>query len=224
MPYLITTLLLFLTLLSGSLNAQTYVGQSAGDFRVDESGAATYHFPLSLPSGIAGVKPQVSLNYNSNSGEGYLGQGWRLSAVSAITRCPKNLTLDNEQGNISYSDNDRLCLNGQRLISQGNNYNKTTNSYNPNITNSSYWSAASYHTEIDDFSLIRAHGNAEQGPEAFTVETKSGEVHYYGLVSAVYGVDSLGIDLNLPLETYGGASEGSFRHRRIAKTIIVIIM
>lgn len=207
MPYAIT--LLFFMFFTPLAAAQTYVGQSAGDFRVNESGAATYNFPLSLPSGIAGVKPQVSLNYSSNGGEGYLGQGWSLSAVSAITRCPKNLTLDNEQGNVSYTDNDRLCLNGQRLISEGNNYNKTTNSYNQNITNSSYWSAASYHTEIDDFSLIRAHGNAEQGPEAFTVETKSGEVHYYGLVSAVYGVDSLGINLSLPLEVYGGGSERS---------------
>ena len=182
--------------------AGTYVGQTNGSFRVDESGSATYNIPLNIPAGIAGVQPQLGFSYTSNSGDGIMGRGWNFSGASAISRCPKNMTQDDEQGNVGHSDNDRLCLNGQRLVTWGNQHNKNT-------SNNSYWSADKYHTELDDFSIVRAHGNTSQGPAAFTVETKSGEVHYYGLASSVSGNDSLGQSMSISLKVYGGGNESS---------------
>lgn len=182
--------------------ASTYVGQTNGSFRVDESGSATYSIPLNIPAGIAGVQPQLGFSYNSNSGDGLMGRGWNFSGASAISRCAKNLTLDNEQGNISHSANDRLCLNGQRLVTWGNQHDK-------NISNNSYWAAGKYHTEIDNFSVVKAHGNTSQGPAAFTVETKSGEILYYGLASSVTGSDSMGLPMNIGLKVYGGGNESS---------------
>ena len=198
----ISLLLLFLTSLSVNSFASTYVGQTNGSFRVDESGSATYSIPLNIPAGIAGVQPQLGFSYSSNSGDGLMGRGWSLSGASAISRCAKNLTSDNEQGNISHSANDRLCLNGQRLVTWGNQHNK-------NLSNNSYWAAGKYHTEIDNFSIVTAHGNTSQGPSAFTVETKSGEIHYYGLASNVTGNDSMGQPMTIGLKIYGGASESS---------------
>jgi len=182
--------------------ADTYVGQTNGSFRVDESGSATYNIPLNIPAGIAGVQPQLGFSYTSNGGDGMMGRGWNFAGASAISRCPKNMTQDDEQGNVSYSENDRLCLNGQRLVTWGSQHNKTT-------SNNSYWSSDKYHTELDDFSIVRAHGNTSQGPSAFTVETKSGEVHYYGLASSVSGSDSLGLAMGISLKVYGGGSESS---------------
>ena len=131
-----------------------------------------------------------------------MGRGWNFSGASAISRCAKNLTSDNEQGNISHSANDRLCLNGQRLVTWGNQHDK-------NLSNNSYWAARKYHTEIDNFSVVTAHGNTSQGPAAFTVETKSGEIHYYGLASSVTGSDSMGLPMNIGLKVYGGGNESS---------------
>ena len=195
-------ILIILFTLSFDTFAGTYVGQTNGSFRVDESGSATYNIPLNIPAGIAGVQPQLGFSYTSNSGDGIMGRGWNFSGASAISRCPKNMTQDDEQGNVSHSDNDRLCLNGQRLVTWGNQHNKNT-------SNNSYWSADKYHTELDDFSIVRAHGNTSQGPAAFTVETKSGEVHYYGLASSVSGNDSLGQSMSISLKVYGGGNESS---------------
>ena len=151
-------LAIFSLWLSGfsAVYATTYVGQTAGQFRVDESGAANYSIPLTLPAGIAGVKLELSFSYNSNGGDGYMGRGWTFSGASAITRCPKNMAQDDEQGNISNSSNDRLCLNGQRLVTKGRFSDKAT-------SNASYWSAESYHSEIDNFSIITPHGYNQRG-------------------------------------------------------------
>ena len=69
-------------------------GVTSGEFRVNEQGGATYSIPISLPSGTAGVTPQISLGYSSQGGDGVMGVGWSLSAGSAISRCPKTIAQD----------------------------------------------------------------------------------------------------------------------------------
>ncbi|WP_372627984.1 toxin TcdB middle/N-terminal domain-containing protein, partial [Arsukibacterium sp.] len=170
------------------------VGLSAGEFRVDESGGATYQLPLSLPAGIAGVQPQLAFSYNSNAGDGYMGTGWSFAGTSAITRCPKNIAIDGVQGNVAFANSDRLCLGGQRLLAGSN-------------TDAGYWSAGTYYPEIDDFSIIRSHGSATQGALGYTVETKSGEIHYYGEVSAVSGNDGMAKPLAATFKTADGATQ-----------------
>jgi hypothetical protein len=39
-----------------------------------------------VPPGISGMKPELSINYNSNSGNGLLGVGFGLGGLSAIHR------------------------------------------------------------------------------------------------------------------------------------------
>ncbi|WP_159084052.1 FG-GAP-like repeat-containing protein [Saccharobesus litoralis] len=142
------------------------VAVTAGKFRVNESGAATYSVPIQLPEGTAGVKPSVSLNYSSQGGNGQLGIGWSLAAGGAITRCPKNIALDGELGAITYTDEDRFCLGGVRLVAN-------SGSYGGNGTK--------YHKRIDDFSEIQSFGSASvSGPMSFEVKTKSGDTYYYG--------------------------------------------
>jgi RHS repeat-associated protein len=134
----------------------------SGSFQVTPSGAATYSVPIDLPEGPRGVKPQVSLNYNSQRGNGLLGQGWSLAATESISRCsqlkPYNSTLQFDEG-------DAFCLNGQRLIKVAGDYGEAD---------------SLYRTEIDSGVLVKAHGAQQAGPLYFTVHTDKGELKEFG--------------------------------------------
>ena len=96
---------LLLTLLSLTTpmlaHAATAVGATPGSFKVNETGAATYMIPITAPPGTAGMAPTLSLNYNSQSGNGPLGMGWSLGGLSAITRCPASYAQDGFKGGIT---------------------------------------------------------------------------------------------------------------------------
>ncbi|MBK8186089.1 MAG: VCBS repeat-containing protein [Cellvibrio sp.] len=143
----------------------THVGTTAGQFRVDESGAATYSIPIGLPDGIAGVKPQISLNYSSNAGNGIAGRGWSLGGLSSISRCRQTLSQDNNPQPITWSATDRFCLDGARLI----------------LTSGTYGSVGStYKTEIDSVIEVKAVGGSVGHPNKFEVKAKDGSITTYG--------------------------------------------
>ncbi|WP_284244624.1 RHS repeat-associated core domain-containing protein [Thalassotalea insulae] len=137
-----------------------------GEFRVDESGAATYSIPLSLPQGIAGVTPSVSLNYSSAGGNGPLGKGWNIGGQSAITRCRQVFEQDGVNHSLTLTNDDRFCLNGQKLLKV------STGDYGENTTE--------YRTEIDSQTRVISYGSAGNGPAYFTVERADGSISYYG--------------------------------------------
>lgn len=143
-------------------------------FTVSESGSAGLTIPVQVPRGVGGLEPQLSLNYQSSSGNGLLGVGWFLSGISAITRCPKTLDLDGERGAVRFTAGDRYCLEGQRLVLVG-----------PSTDPSKYGTASTeYRTVPESFSRITAIGNygGQPGvPLSFKVETKSGLVLEFGL-------------------------------------------
>ena len=148
-----------------SLSSQ--VGATAGAFRVDESGSATFTVPILTAPGSGGVAPQISLNYSSQGGNGPLGVGGSLGGMSAITRCGQTLEQDGPgrvQG-ISLTATDRFCLDGQRLVA-------VSGAYGANGTQ--------YRTEIDVIAKVVSSGTAGAGPAYFTVWRKDGSVSEYG--------------------------------------------
>ncbi|WP_037411009.1 toxin TcdB middle/N-terminal domain-containing protein, partial [Shewanella fidelis] len=154
-------------------NASASTIALSGQFKVSESGAATYKLPIDIPKGRGGVKPNVSLSYSSSSGDGYLGFGWGLQANSVISRCPSSFEQDGKQRGVKLDNLDKFCLDGQRLI----------------LVSGTYGAANSkYRKELDDFSVTTALGQLNGGgPAAFKVENKAGETHYYGDVYAQTG-------------------------------------
>jgi hypothetical protein len=74
-------------------SSSSKVGATAGEFRVDESGSATYSIPIITAPASGGFSPQISLNYSSQAGNGDVGVGWSLGGVSAITLCPQTTAL-----------------------------------------------------------------------------------------------------------------------------------
>ncbi len=149
------------------------VGISNGQFRVNESGNATYNLPIQVAQGRAGVAPKLSLGYSSgNTYEGSVGVGWSVSGLSSISRCPQQPIYDNGNINaVTFTSEDRFCLDGQRLLLKSGTYGAP---------------GSTYYTEIDNFARISAHGGSTaNGPTYFEVQNKAGETHYYGNPAAV---------------------------------------
>ena len=160
--------IVFIALASTAVNATTLVGSTPGQFAVSPSGAATYSIPIQVPPGIAGMQPELSLNYNSQAGNGLLGVGWSLGGLSAITRCPTTLEQDGFIDGVDFDSNDKFCLDGQRLIAVSGAYGAD---------------GTEYRTEIDSFSKIVSYGSQANGPAHFIVWTKSGQQMHYGVTS-----------------------------------------
>ncbi|MFT5758322.1 MAG: RHS repeat-associated protein [Alteromonadaceae bacterium] len=144
--------------------ASTFIGAVAGSAGVS-GGAASYNIPIALPPGRNGMQPHVSLNYNSRSGNGIAGVGWGLSAAGAISRCGATYSQDELTRNPQYDSNDRLCLNGQRLVLEDDTavYGATD---------------STYRTEIDTFVIVTQHGTLDDA--SFTVTNANGTINTYG--------------------------------------------
>mgnify|MGYP000091367093 CR=1 FL=1 len=107
-----------------------FKGTLQGNLTIGPSGAAIYTVPISIPPGIAGMAPNLSLVYNSQGGNGIAGQGWELTGLSTIYRCPKTLAEDGHgkpvqlgldsassiSDDITSPDGDGICLDGKRLF------------------------------------------------------------------------------------------------------------
>ncbi len=153
------------------------VSATAAEFRVDESGAATYSIPLYTVPGTAGVAPKLSLNYSSQAGEGPVGKGWSIGGLSVISRCRATreagdflgaVTPDGNPAPINFSASDRFCLDGQRLLPSSESC--------PSISGLTGVAMA---TEIETFQRVCAYAGAH-GPAFFTVERKDGSRSWYG--------------------------------------------
>jgi RHS repeat-associated protein len=75
---------------------------------VTPSGAFTWSYPIEVPPGTNGMQPNLSINYNSQAGNGMLGMGFSLSGMGSITR-------DTDYP-INWNKDDHFLYNGQRLI------------------------------------------------------------------------------------------------------------
>jgi RHS repeat-associated protein len=160
--------------LAGELPAHdATVGTTAGQAGVS-GGSASYSIPIVLPPGRKGMQPNISLSYSSRSGNGIAGMGWSISGLSSVHRCPMTVEQDGQIRAVDYSLNDRLCLDGQRLVATSGTYGAVN---------------TKYATEIDSFARItQLGGDLNAVNSYFKVEYKSGEISYFGATST--GLDN----------------------------------
>ena len=92
------------------------VGEIPIQSGVSPTGSVTYQVPVEVYPGIHGMQPQLSINYNSLSGNGLFGVGWSLSGLSCIVRSSKNYYFDNKVEAIGMNPSDVFFLDGIRLI------------------------------------------------------------------------------------------------------------
>lgn len=152
-----------LTVVSGSVAAA--VGSIAGSFEVTPSGAASYRIPITVPPGTAGMAPKLALVYNSQFPRGSLGAGWSLSGLRRISRCPATHAQDGFVDGIDLDDNDRLCLDGERLVAVAGSYGRD---------------GTEYRTEVESFQRIVGHGDINSPGAYFEVQTKAGLMLMFG--------------------------------------------
>ncbi|HSW32498.1 MAG TPA: FG-GAP-like repeat-containing protein, partial [Steroidobacteraceae bacterium] len=152
-------------LASAFAQAQGIVGRTAGEASVSATGAARYTIPLTLPPGTNGLAPALAVTYDSRSGNGLLGVGFRLSGLSTIQRCGNTLAQDGRLGAVALDSADRFCLDGQRLRLTAGVYGQP---------------GSQYQTERETFARVTAIGMAGTGPASFRVERSDGLIYEYG--------------------------------------------
>ncbi|TQM12258.1 RHS repeat-associated protein [Pseudoxanthomonas sp. 3HH-4] len=156
------------------------VSATGAEFRVDESGAATYSVPIYAVSGTAGVVPKLTLSYSSQGNDGPVGKGWAIGGLSSISRCRATreagdfigaATPDGNPRPVNFSSSDRFCLDGQRLIPLAATC--------PSVSGMSGVALA---TEVDSFQRVCAYttNGSQSGPSFFTVDGKDGSTSWYG--------------------------------------------
>ena len=150
---------------------EVVVGAMGSYVNISALGGATYSIPIQVPDGIDGMQPNLSIEYNSQSGNGLLGWGWNLGGLSAITRTGHTNYHDGYTDGVDF-DNDVFALDGQRLIV---------------LDGASYGSnGAEYKTEMDGMSKIVSYtGNGIIGTKSFKVWTPDGLIMEYGNDSAM---------------------------------------
>jgi len=155
-------------LIAASAQAQTGVGRTEGEASVTATGSARYSIPLTLPPGTNGLAPTLAITYDSRSGNGLLGVGFRLTGLSKIQRCGSSLAQDGKVAAVALNWPDRFCLDGQKL----------------RLTSGSYGYAGSqYQTEVETFARVTAIGTAGNGPASFRVERRDGIIYEYGMTA-----------------------------------------
>lgn len=151
---------------TSSNNTNGVVGTLGGNLDISLLGGAVYTIPIEVPEGLGGIKPQLSINYNSQGRNGVLGWGWDLCGISTITRTGCNLYYDDYTSAVNYND-DRFCLDGQRLMKV------SAGEYGGN--------GISYRTEKDQLSkIVSYHEFGIKGPSYFKVWTADGKILHYG--------------------------------------------
>ena len=122
-----------------TINAGLPVGVIDGYHGNTQSGAATYTIPIKVTPGINGAEPNLTISYNSQTGNGLLGYGWSLSGLSSITLDKKNIYNDGAVNPIQINTSNPFLLDGVRLLP---------------VTGNNGASGTTYSKEIEDFSLI----------------------------------------------------------------------
>lgn len=78
---------------------------------VSQKGTANISYPIKIPAGRNGMQPQVAIQYSSDGGNGWLGEGWGVSTPA--------ITLDTRWGIPAFdpiNESEIYNLNGEQLM------------------------------------------------------------------------------------------------------------
>jgi RHS repeat-associated protein len=149
------------------------VGKLPGSFSVSQNGSASYAMPIEVPPGRGGMEPKLALQYDSSAGAGFVGLGWSLTGLPAVTRCAKIYAIDGEAAGVRSDASDAFCLGGDRLVPTSGGVNGGDQT--------------EYRTELDSFTKVVSYGptiaadGTYAGPRYFKAWYKSGQILSFGV-------------------------------------------
>ncbi|WP_415582022.1 SpvB/TcaC N-terminal domain-containing protein [Flavobacterium longum] len=141
----------------------------------NNQGTANLSYPIELPPGRNGMQPTINVNYNSDNGNGMLGEGWSIGGISSIS-------VDTRWGAARYSNDKKdnetetYLLDGQMLAAIHKGEAKLAH-INLNMPR----------TEVSEFRFrkessfkhIKREGNSPSNYH-WVVTDKSGTKYFYG--------------------------------------------
>lgn len=143
---------------------------------VSSSGARTYTIPIEVASDTK-LPPSITLSYNSQAGEGSVGQGWEIGGISTISLINQNTYYHGQmkaaRANSNTSDS-AFALDGIPLV-------QNTNSAN-----------------MSEYSLVTAKGNiiVKKVTNIYGYVTRF-DVRYPNGIKATYGLGLNNLHFNL---------------------------
>ena len=145
-----------------TLDQSLPVGAIPGIFNVSSLGGATYNIPLACAPGTAGLAPNLSLVYNSQAGNGWMGMGWQMGGLSMVTPTPQSLYYEDNPG-LFNRDHFEYTIDGKRLRRDPNNQD------------------AYILGEFADFAAVRSQNtDGVNGIDQFIVYKPDGSTYIYG--------------------------------------------
>ncbi len=163
---------LFVLLITNFILAQNY-HDTQGKLEISNSGQASYVLPIALPPSISNIGPMINIVYSSGQNNGIAGQGWNINSISNISRIATREDVDGFKDGVDFDDNDKLALDGQRLIVK---------------SGSTYWTDGSvYETEVQSNSKIQLFGTGNN--VYFIVTSADGSRSWYGNYGGMNATD-----------------------------------
>lgn len=149
--------------------SQLFFGQNfqdtKGELQISNSGSATYNLPIAMPPSIKNVAPIINLTYSSGVRGGIAGQGWNINSISTISRMATRRDIDGFVDGVDFDADDKLALDGQRLL----------------LKTGTYWTTGStYETEYKSNTKIELKIENGGATTFFIVTTPDGSRTWYG--------------------------------------------
>ncbi|MFC4815985.1 RHS repeat-associated core domain-containing protein [Flavobacterium sp. GCM10023249] len=165
-------LLALVALFTNLIFAQSF-HDTQGKLEISSGGQAMYTLPIAMPPSIADVGPVINLIYASGQPSGIAGQGWSINSISTIARMATRQDIDGFKDGVDFDDNDKLALDGQRLL----------------LKSGSYWADGSiYETEVQSNTKIELKKNGTA--IYFIVTTPDGSRTWYGNYGGMDATDA----------------------------------
>lgn len=165
-------LLLFILLIGGITYSQNF-HDTQGKIEISNNGQAVYTLPVAMPPSIKDVGPIINLIYSSGQNGGIAGQGWNISTISTINRIATRPDIDGFRDGVDFDNNDKLALDGQRLL----------------LKSGTYWTDGSiYETEVQSNQKIELKGIG--ATMYFIVTAPDGSRTWYGNYGGMNATDA----------------------------------
>ncbi|MFB3386619.1 RHS repeat-associated core domain-containing protein [Flavobacterium sp. LAR06] len=119
----------FISILFTSLSFSQNFTDTKGELQISASGGAIYNLPIAIPPSIKSVAPTINLTYSSGAKGGIAGQGWNINSISTISRIATRRDIDGFVDGVDFDADDKLSLDGQRLLIKSGTYWATNSTY-----------------------------------------------------------------------------------------------